>query len=160
MFELITAYYFQQLGCRYLDIRKKIQIPDSNATNEIDVLVEKDGMINVIECKATRSALGIGFVETWLSKNIKQIRKWVIENFPGRDIKFHLWSLGGFTSDAIAALSEASNNTRKYTIEYLDRNQILSLARKHHVQPVVDLLESPQLQPPLKKVLSQSNDKK
>lgn len=160
MFELITAYYFQQLGCRYLDIRKKIQIPDSTATNEIDVLVEKDGMINIIECKATRSALGIDFVEVWLSKNIKQIRKWVIENFPGRDIKFHLWSLGGFTSDAIAALSEASNNTRKYTIEYLDRNQILSLARKHHVQPVVDLLESPQLQPPLKKVLSQSNEKK
>ena len=160
MFELITAYYFQHLGCRYLDIRRKIQIPDSTATNEIDVLVEKDGCINIIECKATRSAIGLDFVDTWLSKNIKQIRKWLLNKYPGKEIKFHLWSLGGFTSDAITALSAASNNTRKYTIEYLDRNQILSLARKHHVQPVADLLESPQLQPPLKKVLQQSNDKK
>lgn len=160
MFELITAYYFQQLGCRYLDIRKKIQIPDSHATNEIDVLVEKDGCINVIECKATRSAIGMDFVETWLSTKITQIRKWLLANFPGREIKFHLWSLGGFTADATTALSEASANTTKYTIGYLGRNQILSLARKHHVQPVVDLLESPQLQPPLKKALSQGDGKK
>ncbi len=160
MFELITAYYFQHLGCRYLDIRKKIQIPDFSATNEIDVLVEKDGCINVIECKATRSATGLDFVDTWLTKNIKQIRKWLLENFPGREIKFHLWSLGGFTADALSALSEASANTRKYTIEYLDRTQILTLARAQHVQAVVDLLESPQFQPPLKKALSQGNGKK
>lgn len=159
MFELITAYYFQHLGCRHLDIRKKIQIPDSHATNEIDVLVEKDGCINVVECKATRSAIGTDFVETWLSTKITQIRKWLLENFPGREIKFHLWSLGGFTSDAIAALSEASGKTKKYTIEYLDRAQILTLARTQHVQAVVDLLESPQLQPPLRKALTQGNSK-
>ena len=160
MFELITAYYFQQLGCKYLDIRKKIQVPDSHATNEIDVLVEKDGCVNVIECKATRSAIDLDFVDTWLTKNIKQIRKWLLENFPGREIKFHLWSLGGFTADALSALSNASVSTRKYSVEYLDRTQLVTLARKQHVQAVVDLLESPQLQPPLKKALSQGNGKK
>ena len=88
------------------------------------------------------------------------MKKWLLENFPGREIKFHLWSLGGFTADALSALSKAAASTRKYSIEYLDRAQILTLARKQHVQAVVDLLESPQLQHPLKKALTQGNDKK
>ena len=40
MFELLVGYYYQHIGYRYLEIRKLIQIPDSNDKNEIDVLVE------------------------------------------------------------------------------------------------------------------------
>ena len=45
MFELLVGYYYQHIGYRYLEIRKLIQIPDSNDKNEIDVLVERDGEI-------------------------------------------------------------------------------------------------------------------
>ena len=57
MFELLVGYYYQHIGYRYLEIRKLIQIPDSNDKNEIDVLVERDGEIIIVECKATQSAL-------------------------------------------------------------------------------------------------------
>lgn len=50
MFELLVGYYYQHIGYRYLEIRKLIQIPDSNDKNEIDVLVERDGEIIIVEC--------------------------------------------------------------------------------------------------------------
>lgn len=40
MFELIVGYYYQQIGCKYLTIGKKIQIPDIGAENELDILIE------------------------------------------------------------------------------------------------------------------------
>ncbi len=52
MFELLVGYYYQHIGYRYLEIRKLIQIPDSNDKNEIDVLVERDGEIIIVECKS------------------------------------------------------------------------------------------------------------
>lgn len=152
MFELITAYYFQQVGCRYLDIRKHVQIPNSTANNEIDVLVEQSGRIIIVECKATRSPIDLTFVEKWLSKNVPQIRSWIVEKYPDKDISFQLWSLGGFSPEALKALSDASANTKKYEIDYLDRDQIVTMARQQHVQPVVELLQSQHFQPSLKQI--------
>lgn len=141
MFELLVGYYYQHIGCRYLEIRKMIRIPDSAKTNEIDVLVERDGQVVIVECKATHSAIDADFAEKWLSKNIKQIREWFLEEYrTGPELTFQLWSLGGFTPGALEKLNKASAKARKYRIEFFDKNQIIKLARKHKVQPVVDIL--------------------
>lgn len=142
LFELLAGYYYQHIGCRYLAIRKLIQIPDSNFRNEIDVLVERDGEIIIVECKATKSALQEDYVEKWLSQIIQRIRAWVLQRYPeGQRLKFQLWSLGGFTPKAAALLAAAAERTGKYEIEFFDKQQIIDLAKAHKVQTVVDLLQ-------------------
>lgn len=153
MFELLVGYYYQHIGCRYLEIRKLIRIPDSNDKNEIDVLVERDGEIIIAECKATRSALDETFVEKWLGQTIQRIRSWALERYrDGQKITFQLWSLGGFTQEAASMLTSVSNNTKKYKIQFFDKSQIIEMAKAHKVQPVVDVLHQ-HFQPPLKKAI-------
>ena len=151
MFELLVGYYYQNIGCRYLEIKRNIRIPDSPESNEIDVLVEREGEVIIIECKATRSAVEEVFVEKWLSQNIVRIRKWVQNRYQdGRRIRFQLWSLGGFTSGAQSLLDSASSSAKKYDIDFFDKNQIIDMAKEHMVQPVVDVLNQ-HFQPLLKK---------
>lgn len=153
MFELLVGYYYQHIGCRYLEIRKRIQIPNSKETNEIDVLVERNGKIIIVECKATRLALDEVFVEKWLTQTVGRIRTWMQYQYPdGRKLKFQLWSLGGFTPEAASQLTLAASRTGKYKIEFFDKEQIVNLAKAHRVQPLVDILQQ-HFQAPLKKVI-------
>ena len=152
MFELLVGYY-QHVGYRYLDMRKHIQIPDSNNENEIDVLVERDGEIIIVECKATQSALDQVYVEKWLSQTIHRIRSWALSRYQdGQKLRFQLWSLGGFTPEAISLLTSAADRTRKYEIEFFDKGQILDMAKAHKVQPVVEVLQQ-HFQAPLEKTI-------
>lgn len=153
MFELLVGYYYQHIGYRYLEIRKLIQIPDSNDKNEIDVLVERDGEIIIVECKATQSALDHIYVEKWLSQTIHRIRTWALSRYQdGQKLKFQLWSLGGFTPEATSLLTSAATRTRKYKIEFFDKSQIIDMAKEHKVQPVVEVLQQ-HFQAPLEKTI-------
>ena len=136
-----------------MEIRKLIQIPDSNDKNEIDVLVERDGEIIIVECKATQSALDHIYVEKWLSQTIHRIRTWALSRYQdGQKLKFQLWSLGGFTPEATSLLTSAATRTRKYKIEFFDKSQIIDMAKAHKVQPVVEVLQQ-HFQAPLEKAI-------
>lgn len=141
MFELLVGYYYQHIGCRGLEIRKMIQVPNSPHSNEIDVLVERNGQIIIVECKATRSPTDITFVDKWLSENIRRIRTWLHEKYSdGRSFTFQLWSLGGFTEEALVRLNMESEKTKKYKIEFFDKSQIIEMAKQNKVQHVVNIL--------------------
>ena len=141
LFEIMVGYYYHYVGCRYLTIGKRIRIPDSDKTNELDLLVERDGKVIVVECKATRQPIDELFVEKWLNKNIPQIRKWLNETYPNiRNFEFQLWSLGGYTGKAAGMLQEAAKNTKKYKIEYFNKSQILDMIQQQNVQHLADLL--------------------
>lgn len=136
-----------------MEIRKLIQIPDSNDKNEIDVLVERDGEIIIVECKATQSALDYIYVEKWLSQTIHRIRTWALSRYQdGQKLKFQLWSLGGFTPEATSLLASAATRTRKYKIEFFDKSQIIDMAKAHKVHPVVEVLQQ-HFQAPLGKAI-------
>ncbi|MCM1156619.1 MAG: hypothetical protein NC314_03170 [Roseburia sp.] len=140
-FEIMVGYYYQSIGIRYLTIGKTIHIPNSDKTNEIDLLVEREGKIIVVECKATRSATDEKYVEKWLNKNIPQIRKWLLDRYPDIwNYEFQIWSLGGFTKEAQDMLQKAGENTGKYKIESFDKEQILKMVQEKKVQHIADLL--------------------
>ena len=89
MFELLIGYYYHHIGCRYLELKRMIRVPDSDERREIDVLVERDGEIIIVECKATRSAIDKAFVDKWLSQNIPKIRMWLLERYSyGKKFRF------------------------------------------------------------------------
>lgn len=141
LFELLVGYYYRTIGCGYLTIGKQIRDPETGARNELDVLVERDGGVIVVECKATRSPIGVDFTEKWLKKNIPQTRRWLRERYPEIDrFTFQLWSLGGFTQEAADQLAQTAGRTKKYRVEYFNKEDILSMARTGKVQAMVDIL--------------------
>lgn len=151
MFELVVGYYYHCIGCQILEIRKKIQNPETRKKNEIDVFAIRDGRIYIVECKAMNSTVDIKFVDHWLSENIGRIREWLRMKYPQyENTTFQLWSLGGFTVDARDKLNKASRETKKYKIEFYDKKEILEMAKSRKVQPVVDILQH--IHPPLEKI--------
>jgi hypothetical protein len=141
MFELLAGYYYQKVGCSHLEIKRNVQAPGAENSNEIDVYVERDGKVIVVECKAMRSAIDEVFVKKWLSKNIRQIREWFFEKYGSdKEMIFQLWSLGGFTDAARELLTNAAEKTKKYKIEFFEREQLIDMAREHRVQVMVDIL--------------------
>lgn len=140
-FEIMVGYYYQCIGCRYLTIGKTIVSPRSGKPNELDLLVEREGKVIIVECKATRSAVDEKYVERWLGKNIPQTREWLNERYP--DIgcfEFQLWSLGGFSPNALNMLKDAKDKTKKYRIEFFNKEDILEKIKQHNVQHLADLL--------------------
>lgn len=141
MFELMVGYYYQKIGSQYLEIGKNIYDPDSHAKNEIDLLVRRDGKIIIVECKATRSPIDGIFVEKWLTKNIPQTQRWLNKEYGNiKNFEFQLWSLGGFTAEANSLLKKASDNTKKYKIEYFNYSQIIDMAKEKNVHVLVKIL--------------------
>ncbi len=141
LFELMVGYYYYRIGSSFLMIGRKIRIPDSEKTNELDVLVQRDGKMIVVECKAKHSMIDAKFVQTWLNKNIPQTRKWLLNQYTDyKNMEFQLWALGGFTPEAEQLLKKAVDSAKKYKIEYLDRNQVMQRFREGNVQHAIDLL--------------------
>lgn len=141
MFELMVGYYYQKIGSEYLEIGKNIYDPDSDAKNEIDLLVRREGKIIIVECKATRSPIDGIFAEKWLTKNIPQTQRWLNKEYGNiKNFEFQLWSLGGFTTEANSLLKKASDNTKKYKIEYFNYSQIIDMAKEKNVHVLVKIL--------------------
>lgn len=138
-FEIMVGYYYQQIGCKYLTIGKKIYIPDSDKSNELDLLVERDGKVLIVECKATHSALDEHYVEKWLNTTIPRVRKWLNVNYPSMKYEFQLWSLGGVTQKAKELLDKDSMRVTKYRIEYFDKEAILEKIQKNKIQHLSDI---------------------
>lgn len=143
MFELLVGYYYHQIGVQRLYIKKIINIQNTARKRELDVLVERDGKIIVVECKATKSMLGKEYIEKWLSTNVPQTRDWLIQNYSNNDLslEFQLWSLGGFSEESLSILQKAKDNTRKYSIDFFDKKDILRMAKEKKVQCFVDILQ-------------------
>jgi len=142
MFELMVGYYYQQVGCNYLQIKKNIRIPNSSNTNELDVLTIKDGTVIIAECKATRAPVDDKYVERWLSKNIPQIREWMKVEYSDRNkVEFQLWSLGGFTTKALEMLQQAQENVRKYSIRFFEKESIMRMVKEVGNQTLIDMLK-------------------
>lgn len=140
MFELaVSRYYFCQ-GSR--DILMNIKIFRDNIKDkidrgkkiehEIDLLVIKDNTAIIVETKATNGKLTLDFVEKWLTEKINKIYIWCIDNYHVKSVKFQLWSIGGFDTNALDLLNTAKDTTKKYEIEYLDLTKIKFLAKDDH----------------------------
>ena len=128
MFELLVGSHYSYIGCSYLKSKKDIY--DKNGKHkELDWLIEKEGTTIVVECKATRSKIDENFIMKWLNENIPFTRSWLLENNRTQKIEFQLWSVGGFTTEALGLLQKAESETQKYSIKHFDKQQMMDMAR-------------------------------
>ncbi len=142
LFEIMVAYYYSRVGSFFFTMNKHIETSEARK-NEIDVLVNKDGQTMIVECKATKSPIEKDFVEIWLGKNIPNIREWLLGS--GRENAdkqvFELWSLGGFTDDALKLLNVRANSTVKYKIVFLGRDDILKRFRDADLLNLIKMVD-------------------
>lgn len=128
LFECMVGLYFAKLGVRYLELNK--EIPNENGGRyEMDILVERDGKIFVIECKAYKGKLGKDYVESWLSHKIPVFRRFLDDIYPGKNKEFSIWALGGYDKQAEDLLAQHKSTVKKYELSYLDKNDIYQRAK-------------------------------
>lgn len=141
LFEFLVGYYYQNIGCNFIRMKEIIETLDDFKKKEIDILLERDGKIIIIECKATRSKLNSNFTLKWLNDNIPVIRKWVLEKYPNKsNIEFQLWSIGGFDNESIELLEKAKRS-KKYEITYFDKDAMIKMAKESNSQIFLDILK-------------------
>lgn len=142
MFELLVGSYFSHIGCSYLKSKLIINDYENGRYKELDWLIEKDGITIVVECKATRSEIDEKFIMKWLNENIPFTRKWLLDNNKNEKMEFQLWSVGGFTSDALELLSKAESEIKKYSIRHFNRQQMMDLAKEKNDKQFIEIMKS------------------
>lgn len=140
LFELLVGSYFSHVGCQFLKLQDEVYDPDTGKKKEIDLIVFKDGRYLIIECKAQKSKLDDAFVRRWLNENVPIIRKCLIDRYHTDKIDFQLWSVSGFTDAALALLEKAKEETKRYAVEYYERDQIMDIAKKAGDQYFVEIM--------------------
>lgn len=139
LFELAVGYYYGQF-CKSLDVGKKIRVEGEFKTREIDVLAIYENEVRIIECKGYNYPVDEDYILPYLNDKILAVRKWIEKGFGNRKQIFEIWSTGGFTQSAENLLGKAKNNTKKYTVDYLNRNDILERARSLQTSKFTDIL--------------------
>lgn len=140
LFELLVGSHFSHVGCQFLKLQDEVYDPDTGKKKEIDLIVFKDGRYLVIECKAQKSKLDDKFVRKWISENVPITRKCLMDRYSTDKIDFQLWSVNGFTDEAIVLLKKAKEETKKYAIEYYERDQMIDIAKSAGNQYFVEIM--------------------
>lgn len=140
LFELAVGYYYGK-QCQSLDIGKKVRIENEIKTREIDVLANYENEIRVVECKGYNYPIEKEYVEKYLSDKIPAVRKWLDKYYPNKRQVFEIWSTGGFDNEATELLEKAKINTKKYSIDYLDKLQILDRANQLQSTKFAEILK-------------------
>jgi len=132
LFELAVGYYYSKIA-PFFEINQIVLDNQSGKKKEIDVLVRmSNSESRIVECKGYKYPLDEEFVEKWLSENIPVIRSALLnqKHYPTQQLVFELWSTSGFDEKATELLIKHSNSTRKYTIRYYGRDEIIQIAKE------------------------------
>lgn len=129
LFELSVAFYYKKRGCEYLDTNKIINFQGQQ--KEIDVFVIREGKCIIVECKGLRNKLDDSYVKKWISENVPIIYKWANERYPEFQIEFELWCTGGFSELGLEKLSKAKETTKKYAINFWEKEKIVCFAKQY-----------------------------
>lgn len=140
LFELAVGYYYGK-QCQSLDIGKKVRTENDIKEREIDVLANYESEVRVVECKGYNYPIDKEYIEKYLSDKIPAVRKWLDKVFPNKRHVFEIWSTGGFDLEATELLEKAKNNTKKYSIDYLDKIRILERANQLHTSKFTEILK-------------------
>lgn len=128
LFEVTVGYYFHHIGSNYFEVNKIVKYEGKE--KEIDVYVERNGKIQIIECKGIKSFTDHNYVKKWLTENVPIIFKAIKSIKTQIEIEFELWSTGDYIQETKDMLEIAIKNTNKYSLAYLNSNDILKKAEE------------------------------
>jgi len=140
LFELAVGYYYGQ-QCQYLEVGKKVRIENDIKTREVDVLAIYEKEVRIVECKGYNYPVDDTYTLKYLNEKIPALRKWLEKSFPQKKNTFEIWSTGGFTQEAADLLEKAKVNTKKYNVDYLNKEDILERAKQLQTSKFTDILK-------------------
>ena len=107
-------------------------------SSELAKIYERENQTNNTNAwKSTsraKSPIGKDIVEKWLSEKIKDINQFLISVY----FEYQFWSVRGFLKEAKRILKEAKNKTRKYEINYFDKNEMKKYATKYQAKKFLE----------------------
>lgn len=139
LFELAVGFYFSKYS-QSLDIGKRVPVPGSNRTREIDVLARNENEICIVGCKGYNYPVDTDYIEIYLSEKIKEIRGWLAVSHSDKRHRFEIWSTGGYTKEALVLLKETKDKVRKFDFDYLDQKDIKERANKLNSEKFKEIL--------------------
>lgn len=140
LFELAVGYYYGQ-HCKFLEIGKKVRPENDIKTREVDVLAIYENEVRVVECKGYNYPIDDTYVLSYLNDKIPALRKWAEKAHTQKVQIFEIWSTGGFTPLATNLLEKARVNTKKFRVDYLNKDDILERAAQLHTSKFMDILK-------------------
>ena len=129
LFECMVGLFFHRLGTNYLEVNKLVP-NNKGGMYEMDILADRDGKIIVVECKAYKYPIDKEYIEKWISVRIPVVRHFLNEIYPTKELEFSIWSLGGFNDQALELLNHHKNSTKKYQLNFLDKEGVHSFAKE------------------------------
>ncbi|MAF02084.1 MAG: hypothetical protein CME86_06695 [Herbaspirillum sp.] len=154
LFEFVVAGLVRlAIGGAQVSMNKVVKTIDGERA-EADVMVVSPGRsVTFIECKGYQPASIVddAEVERWLKKQIPTLKKWVLEHqdLSHLHLRFEFWATGKFTEEGLAALKEASENTKKYQIQYRDAEGVLTFAKEVNDSSLLGTLKEHFLEHPM-----------
>jgi len=139
LFELAVGYYQGRI-CNNIDIGKRIN--HEGIPREIDVYGVLPNNIYISECKGYNHEVPKEEIEIWLGEKVPIIRKWILAqpSLSDRDITFEFWSTGGFTKDARELLEKKKNNTKKYSIDFFNLDEMIAKSKEVKSKKFTEIL--------------------
>lgn len=141
LFELLTANVMFKIHGGYVETNKKFY--ENNLTlAEVDVMcVVGNSEIVIIECKAYNSLIDEKLIDEWLPKIAKAF-SWLQKQRENcnKKITFEYWTTSDFTVEAQKVLAMKKSITRKFTINWKNRSEILNFFRKHNLSEQCKIL--------------------
>lgn len=141
LFEMLTANAMFTISRGYVEIGKKLY-EDKLVLAEIDVMcVLGNSEVHVIECKAYKSSINEKQIDEWKQK-ISKIYGWLRQRpeNTNKTISFDYWTTSEFTDEALALLTNIKSFTRKYSVGWKNKNDIIAFFKKHNLQEQCNVL--------------------
>ncbi|WPX25308.1 hypothetical protein [Mucilaginibacter sp. 5C4] len=108
---------------------------------DIDVFALFEEEAKAVECKGYNYPIDQEYIKRYLTEIIPATRKWMLDKFPEKKHSFEIWSTGGFTKEALSELQAAKDKTKKYQIDFLDKEGILSKAKNLKTNKFYEVLK-------------------
>ena len=146
LFEMIVGYCVKRVEGGSIEIGDKVTNPKTGIKAEIDVrLTRENKQFHCYECKGyhTGNRVKLGEVEKWAKVKVQAIVAYMKSNGTYNDYKpsFNFWTNSSFDNDAAAFLSEHSENTRKYNINFKDGKFVRQYAAQANSSSIIEILD-------------------
>lgn len=123
LFEMLVALY-RTTNSR--DVRLSTIINFDGKQREIDVWTEKSKEIIFSECKAYKGKISKLEIQKWINEKIPVIYGYYSNREQGnaKKVSFEYWATNGFDDEALILLNDMKTKTKKYSINFFDRDAI------------------------------------
>lgn len=144
LFEMVSGYIISKINPGFIEIGKVV-INEEGEKAEIDVFNSKGkSAIQIVECKGNNpnQIISKKTIEAWLEK-IHIIRKWVneISEYRSRKQYFEFWTTSEFDTGAVELLRKSKEGTKKYSIDWKDKKNLLEMVKKENLQSIYLVLK-------------------